>query len=87
MPATTSFFEPAQLGPVTARNRFFQVPHCNGMGYARPTVRAICDAFAPGTIAAAVWDGHRYAEELDDPAVANNAQAPFKREVVTLADE
>ena len=26
-------FEPVQIGPVTARNRFFQVPHCNGMGY------------------------------------------------------
>ena len=29
-------FEPVQLGPVTARNRFFQVPHCNGMGHLRP---------------------------------------------------
>jgi dimethylamine/trimethylamine dehydrogenase len=26
-------FEPVQIGPVTARNRFYQVPHCNGMGY------------------------------------------------------
>jgi dimethylamine/trimethylamine dehydrogenase len=26
-------FEPVKIGPVTARNRFFQVPHCNGMGY------------------------------------------------------
>ena len=25
--------EPVAIGPVTARNRFFQVPHCNGMGY------------------------------------------------------
>jgi dimethylamine/trimethylamine dehydrogenase len=23
-------FEPVQIGPVTAKNRFFQVPHCNG---------------------------------------------------------
>ena len=29
-------FEPIKIGPVTARNRFFQVPHCNGMGHARP---------------------------------------------------
>ena len=29
-------FEPVQIGPVTAPNRFFQVPHCNGMGYAFP---------------------------------------------------
>ena len=33
-------FEPVQIGPVTARNRFFQVPHCNGMGYRDPTAHA-----------------------------------------------
>jgi dimethylamine/trimethylamine dehydrogenase len=26
-------FEPVKIGPVTAKNRFYQVPHCNGMGY------------------------------------------------------
>jgi dimethylamine/trimethylamine dehydrogenase len=30
-------FEPVQIGPVTARNRFYQVPHCNGMGHAMPS--------------------------------------------------
>ena len=25
-------FEPVRIGPVTARNRFYQVPHCSGMG-------------------------------------------------------
>ena len=25
-------FEPMKIGPVTAPNRFYQVPHCNGMG-------------------------------------------------------
>ena len=29
-------FEPVQIGPVTAPNRFYQVPHCNGMGYRMP---------------------------------------------------
>jgi dimethylamine/trimethylamine dehydrogenase len=29
-------FEPVQIGPVTARNRFYQVPHCNGMGTDQP---------------------------------------------------
>ncbi len=33
-------FEPVQIGPVTARNRFYQVPHCNGMGYLRPNTLA-----------------------------------------------
>ncbi|HEY5598829.1 MAG TPA: FAD-dependent oxidoreductase [Kiloniellales bacterium] len=29
-------FEPVKIGPVTARNRFYQVPHCNGMGHTMP---------------------------------------------------
>jgi dimethylamine/trimethylamine dehydrogenase len=29
-------FEPVDIGPVTAPNRFYQVPHCTGMGYRRP---------------------------------------------------
>ncbi len=29
-------FEPVQIGPKTAKNRFFQVPHCNGMGHRFP---------------------------------------------------
>ena len=29
-------FEPVKIGPVTAPNRFYQVPHCTGMGYRRP---------------------------------------------------
>ncbi|MDH3740232.1 MAG: NAD(P)-binding protein, partial [Hyphomicrobiales bacterium] len=29
-------FEPVQIGPVTARNRFYQVPHCCGMGHRYP---------------------------------------------------
>ena len=33
-------FEPVDIGPVTARNRFYQVPHCNGMGYRDPTALA-----------------------------------------------
>jgi len=33
-------FEPVAIGPVTAKNRFYQVPHCNGMGHARPKALA-----------------------------------------------
>jgi dimethylamine/trimethylamine dehydrogenase len=33
-------FEPVPIGPVVARNRFFQVPHCNGMGYRDPSAEA-----------------------------------------------
>src|ERR1700730_6862990 len=33
-------FEPIKIGPVVAKNRFYQVPHCNGMGYAKPQAHA-----------------------------------------------
>ena len=33
-------FTPVRIGPVTAKNRFFQVPHCNGMGHAMPLAHA-----------------------------------------------
>ncbi len=33
-------FEPVRIGPKMARNRFYQVPHCNGMGYRDPTALA-----------------------------------------------
>ncbi|MBS0378121.1 MAG: FAD-dependent oxidoreductase [Proteobacteria bacterium] len=33
-------FDPVQIGPVIARNRFYQVPHCTGMGYSLPRTLA-----------------------------------------------
>ncbi|PZR01041.1 MAG: NADH:flavin oxidoreductase [Cereibacter sphaeroides] len=30
-------FEPVRIGPKVAKNRFFQVPHCNGGGYRDPS--------------------------------------------------
>ncbi len=33
-------FQPIQIGPVTAPNRFYQVPHASGMTEANPRVRA-----------------------------------------------
>ncbi|MFQ5565209.1 MAG: NADH:flavin oxidoreductase, partial [Paracoccaceae bacterium] len=33
-------FEPVRIGPKLAKNRFYQVPHCNGMGYRDPTALA-----------------------------------------------
>jgi dimethylamine/trimethylamine dehydrogenase len=33
-------FEPVDIGPVRARNRFYQVPHCSGMGYRHPRAEA-----------------------------------------------
>ena len=33
-------FEPVKIGPVTARNRFYQVPHCCGLGHVSPQAHA-----------------------------------------------
>ena len=33
-------FEPVRIGPVVAKNRFYQVPHCNGGGYRDPSAVA-----------------------------------------------
>jgi dimethylamine/trimethylamine dehydrogenase len=46
------------------------------------SVRVIGDANAPGTIAAAVYAGHRYAQELDAPELGDGL--PFKREIAEL---
>jgi dimethylamine/trimethylamine dehydrogenase len=47
------------------------------------SVTVIGDALAPGTIAAAVFSGRRYAEELDE--VRDENALPFRREVAALA--
>jgi dimethylamine/trimethylamine dehydrogenase len=49
------------------------------------SVRAAGDAWAPATIAAAVWAGHRYAEELDEPP--EERAVPFRREVTELSSD
>ena len=42
-------FEPVRIGPVTAPNRFYQVPHCTGMGYQHPeTLAAMREIKAEG---------------------------------------
>ncbi|MEK9534450.1 MAG: methylamine, partial [Halieaceae bacterium] len=39
-PSHQILFEPVQIGPVTAPNRFYQVPHASGMTESNPRVRA-----------------------------------------------
>jgi dimethylamine/trimethylamine dehydrogenase len=39
-PVYDVLFEKVQIGPVTAPNRFYQVPHCSGMGYRYPKSEA-----------------------------------------------
>ena len=39
-PCYDILFEPVRIGPVTAKNRFYQVPHCTGLGWLRPRMLA-----------------------------------------------
>ena len=50
------------------------------------SARAIGDALAPGTIAAAVWEGRRFAEELENPTDDADA-TPYRREVTQLTGQ
>jgi len=61
-------FEPMQIGPVTAKNRFYQVPHCNGGGYRDPSAAAekvytpddLMDGTVPGGTVVIYDDDHYY---------------------------
>ena len=48
------------------------------------SVTAIGDAWAPGTIAAAVWAGRCYAEEIEHPTGDADA-TPFRRELTAMS--
>ena len=39
-PSHEILFQPLKIGPKTTRNRFYQVPHCNGMGHRWPRTMA-----------------------------------------------
>ena len=55
-------FEPIKIGPVTAPNRFYQVPHCNGMGRLFPdsmiAMRGVKAAGGWGIVATEQCDFH-----------------------------
>jgi dimethylamine/trimethylamine dehydrogenase len=46
------------------------------------SVKCAGDAWAPSTIAGAVYGGRRYAEELDAPPIGD--ALPFRREITAL---
>ncbi|MEM6622755.1 MAG: FAD-dependent oxidoreductase [Pseudomonadota bacterium] len=39
-PSYDILFQPLKIGPLTTKNRFYQVPHCNGMSRAHPSSMA-----------------------------------------------
>ena len=58
-------FEPIQIGPKTLRNRFYQVPHCNGAGSEKPGMQA----YHRGMKAEGGWAAVLHRVLLDPPRV------------------
>src|SRR5437868_6671739 len=60
-------FEPIQIGPKTMKNRFYQIPHCNGFGSERPLSQAYFRAMkAEGGYAACCTEYCSISPESDD---------------------
>jgi dimethylamine/trimethylamine dehydrogenase len=83
LPAGAAVFVTARL-PEDSVYRGLLERRADWQGAGLTTVRAVGDCLAPGTIAAAVWEGHRYAQELEAPVDRGDA-VPFRREVTELA--
>ncbi len=86
-------FETVRIGPVTAPNRFYQVPHCNGFGYRMPqglaTMRGIKAEGGWGVVCTEEVEIHhssdlapyfegRLWDDADIPALALMAEAVHK---------
>ena len=90
-------FEPVEIGPVTTKNRFYQVPHCNGMGYrdvsAMARMRGVKAEGGWGVVCTEQVEFHHTSEitpfielrlwdERDIPALARMAEAVHEHDAL-----
>ncbi len=75
-------FEPVNIGPVQAPNRFYQVPHCNGMGNLRPrmlaAMRGIKAEGGWGVVCTEYCSIHPSSDDLPHPYASLWDQADIK---------
>jgi len=75
-------FEPVRIGPVLAPNRFYQVPHCNGMGFLRPRMvaemRGIKAEGGWGVVCTEYCSIHPSSDDLPQPYASLWNQADIK---------
>ena len=75
-------FEPVRIGPVQAPNRFYQVPHCNGMGILRPrmlaAMRGIKAEGGWGVVCTEYCSIHPSSDDLPHPYASLWNQADIK---------
>jgi dimethylamine/trimethylamine dehydrogenase len=73
-PRFDPLFAPLKIGPVTAPNRFYQVPHCTGMGYAMPqtlaAMRAVKAEGGWGTVCTEYCSIHPTSDDHPSPFAA-----------------
>ena len=75
-------FEPVRIGPVQAPNRFYQVPHCTGMGFLRPRMvaemRGIKAEGGWGVVCTEYCSIHPSSDDLPQPYASLWNQADIK---------
>ena len=75
-------FEPVSIGPVQAPNRFYQVPHCNGMGNLRPrmlaAMRGVKAEGGWGVVCTEYCSIHPSTDDLPHPYASLWGQADIK---------
>ena len=72
------------VGHVRALHTALQARQAEWTAAGIRSVQTVGDAFAPGTVAAAVYAGHRAARELDAPEPELDA-VPFRREMIAVS--
>ena len=84
-------FEPVKIGPLTARNRFYQVPHCTGAGRNYPSVSAHIRATnAEGgwaVVSTEQCDIHYSADMRAQVRLWNEADIPFHARMTDLVHQ
>src|SRR5918911_357536 len=92
-------FEPIRIGPKTMKNRFYQIPHCNGFGSEKPLSQAffratkaeggygaVCTEYC--SISPESDDTHRVSARLwDDDGGSFENRARFWRETIEMVKE
>ena len=76
-PCFDVLFEPVKVGPVTPKNRFYQVPHNSGFGYRNPKAMDGNKVTLECVYTGREEEMQEYAREFDE---SNLGDVPFTRE-------
>lgn len=84
-------FEPVRIGPVVAKNRFFQVPHCNGMGRGYPSsmaaMRGVKAEGGWGVVCTEQCDVHHSGNHLRELRLWDRKDVPYLARATDLIHE